>query len=398
MFWWLYYVNSPVKSQDFDVFNKPLLIWLQGGPGAASTGYGNFMEFGPLDMNFQKRNFTWVNDYNVLFIDSPVGTGFSYVENDSLYVSNNQEMVNDLMRCIGKFFDRIPSFRNVSSYIMGESYGGKVVVELAHVWYKAQERGTIISKLQGIGLGSPWISPIDSLYHSAEYLLNMGMIDPLDYIEIQKSTKEVEKLINSEDWNHAFNVFLRNCADRYLYMIGDFNNILLEKKFFSSHKYTSGYRKSSNYIQEFEDLNKSLQSSINSVKKALNLTDYEWTISSDPVYQHLIADFLKPVTNTVEKLLNETNLKVYVFNGQLDPIVPTAGTLTWMEKLKWRHAETWKSTKRDPLVVDNILEGFIKGYGTLRLYWISRAGHMAPPDNPFAMKAILQDITTTNIL
>ncbi|KAG8038184.1 hypothetical protein G9C98_006509 [Cotesia typhae] len=319
MFWWLYYVNSPVKSQDFDVFNKPLLIWLQGGPGAASTGYGNFMEFGPLDMNFQKRNFTWVNDYNVLFIDSPVGTGFSYVENDSLYVSNNQEMVNDLMRCIGKFFDRIPSFRNVSSYIMGESYGGKVVVELAHVWYKAQERGTIISKLQGIGLGSPWISPIDSLYHSAEYLLNMGMIDPLDYIEIQKSTKEVEKLINSEDWNHAFNVFLRNCADRYLYMI-------------------------------------------------------------------------------VEKLLNETNLKVYVFNGQLDPIVPTAGTLTWMEKLKWRHAETWKSTKRDPLVVDNILEGFIKGYGTLRLYWISRAGHMAPPDNPFAMKAILQDITTTNIL
>lgn len=116
--------------------------------------------------------------------------------------------------------------------------------------------------------------------------------------------------------------------------------------------------------------------------------------------------------------MNETSLKVYVFNGQLDPVVPTAGTLKWMEKLKWRHAETWKSTKRDPLVVDNILEGFVKGYGTLRLYWISRAGHMvsqkltslivtiiilnftlqAPPDNPFAMKAILQDITTDNFL
>lgn len=136
MFWWLYYVNPPVKSQDFDVFNKPLLIWLQGGPGAASTGYGNFMEFGPLDINLQKRNYTWVNDYNVLFIDSPVGTGFSYVENNSLYVTDNQEMVNDLMGCIGKFFDRIPPFRNVSSYIMGESYGGKVVVELAHIWYK----------------------------------------------------------------------------------------------------------------------------------------------------------------------------------------------------------------------------------------------------------------------
>ncbi|CAD6240062.1 GSCOCG00002484001-RA-CDS, partial [Cotesia congregata] len=397
MFWWLYYVNPPVKSPDFDVFDKPLLIWLQGGPGVASTGYGNFIEFGPLDINLQKRNYTWVNDYNVLFIDSPVGTGFSYVENDSLYVNDNQEIVNDLMGCIGKFFDRVPRFRNVSSYILGESYGGKVVVEFAHIWYKAQEKGTIISKLQGIGLGSPWISPIDSIYHSAEYLLNMGMIDTIDYIDVQKSTKELQKLINSEEWIQAFNIFLTNCADRYLYRISDFNNILIEKKFVSSHIYTSGYRKFSNYTNDFEDLNKSLQSSINNtVKKALNLTDYEWTISSDPVYEHLIADFLKPVTNTVEKLLNETSLKVYVFNGQLDPIIPTAGTLAWMEKLKWRHAELWRSTKRDALVVDNILEGFVKGYGTLRLYWISRAGHMAPLDNPFAMKAILQDITTEN--
>lgn len=45
---------------------------------------------------------------------------------------------------------------------------------------QAQEKGTIISKLQGIGLGSPWISPIDSLYHSAEYLLNMVNIFPVN--------------------------------------------------------------------------------------------------------------------------------------------------------------------------------------------------------------------------
>ena len=73
MFWWLY--RSPTDWQ-----NKPLVMWLQvrncaraiywcilthvyplqGGPGASSTGFGNFIEIGPLDINLQPRPTTWV--------------------------------------------------------------------------------------------------------------------------------------------------------------------------------------------------------------------------------------------------------------------------------------------------------------------------------------------------
>jgi len=62
MFWWLYYTTADVKSY----YDKPLIIWLQGGPGGSSTSYGNFVELGPLDIDLHPRNYTWVINYYVI--------------------------------------------------------------------------------------------------------------------------------------------------------------------------------------------------------------------------------------------------------------------------------------------------------------------------------------------
>lgn len=57
MFWWLYFTTDKQVSSFYD---RPLVIWLQGGPGGSSTGYGNFEELGPFDVNLNYRNYTWV--------------------------------------------------------------------------------------------------------------------------------------------------------------------------------------------------------------------------------------------------------------------------------------------------------------------------------------------------
>lgn len=54
----------------------PLVVWLQGGPGGSSTGFGNFLEIGPLDSTLTPRNISWIQTANVLFIDNPVGAIF----------------------------------------------------------------------------------------------------------------------------------------------------------------------------------------------------------------------------------------------------------------------------------------------------------------------------------
>lgn len=63
--------------------NYPTVIWLNGGPGSSSQ-LGNFQELGPLRLVRQYdavlNNYTWANNFNLLFIDQPIGTGLSYAD------------------------------------------------------------------------------------------------------------------------------------------------------------------------------------------------------------------------------------------------------------------------------------------------------------------------------
>ena len=43
------------------IFFNIYYLSFQGGPGASGVGYGNFGELGPLDVNLNPRNTTWVN-------------------------------------------------------------------------------------------------------------------------------------------------------------------------------------------------------------------------------------------------------------------------------------------------------------------------------------------------
>lgn len=60
------------------------------------------------------------------------------------------------------------------------------------------------------------------------------------------------------------------------------------------------------------------------VREALDL-NVTWGDQAGAVFSALAGDFMKPVTDIVELLLNTTDIKVAVYNGQLDLIVDTPG-------------------------------------------------------------------------
>lgn len=82
-----------------------------------------------------------------------------------------------------------------------------------------------------------------------------------------------------------------------------------------------------------------------------------------------------------------------IVSGQLDLIVATPGTVKWVNNLNSIYSDKYKSNDRSPMIVDDVLEGYIRRAGPFSMYWVDRAGHMVPADNPAAMKFILQYVT-----
>ncbi|XP_029164023.1 retinoid-inducible serine carboxypeptidase-like [Nylanderia fulva] len=396
MFWWLYYTTADVKSY----YEKPLIIWLQGGPGGSSTAYGNFEELGSLDVNLKPRNYTWVKNYNVLFIDNPVGTGFSYVNSSSAFATTNTEIACDLLECIRGFYDKLPKFKSVPTYIITESYGGKMGAEFAFIWAQAQKTGNIESNLQGVALGDAWISPIDCVMTWAQFLLNMGMIDTHDFKDIDTAAKKTKEIIKMGEWKMA----TKHCGITQQIILNttyniDFYNILEKRQFISYDislypmwSFVADLFIYGPFIPHQKNLLDNLMNG--SVKKTLDLKVRHGHQSVE-VINYLKEDFMKPVTNIMELLLNETNLKVFVYNGNLDLVVTTLSTLLWIEKLKWKEADAWKYSIREPIVnKDNVVKGYVKARGNFAMYWVNRAGHMVPKNNPAVMELILQALTS----
>lgn len=44
--------------------------------------------------------------------------------------------------------------------------------------------------------------------------------------------------------------------------------------------------------------------------------------------------------------------------------------------MNWKLSRDWLTASRSPLVVNNIIEGYYKGVGNFRFYWVNRSGHM----------------------
>ncbi|KAJ8975562.1 hypothetical protein NQ317_000746 [Molorchus minor] len=366
MFWWLHYTTANVEN----VEDRPLVIWLQGGPGASSTGFGNFAELGPLDVNLQVRNTSWDKYVNVLFVDNPVGTGYSYVDTNDALTTTNKQIAEDFVEFLKGFYEALPLFKDVPLYIFSESYGGKMTAEIALVLYQAIQNGQIESKFKGIGLGDSWISPIDSVLTWAPYLLTTGVVDKNGYEAIMKVAEKTKESLEAGNFVEATELWgkTERAVDVASYGV-DFYNILTKIKGYNNNKIGKSHLHKPNMRDEDYEISVLMNGQ---VKEALNI-DRQWGENTN-VFKYLTEDFMKPVTDIVEKLLNTTDIK-------------------WVDNLHWSGKEEWISIKQEAFAVDNYNEGYVKKVGNLAMYSINRSGHMVPSDNPAAMNYILKDVT-----
>lgn len=397
MFWWFYGAENSAER-----VNLPLILWLQGGPGASGTGFGNFMEIGPVDINMKSRSTAWTKKANLLFIDNPVGAGFSYATDESGFTTNVTGIAEDLFHVFSAFMGKYPVFSNTPFYIFCESYGGKMTSVFADRLYTGQRNGEIKSNLRGVALGDSWISATDSVLTWGPFLYQYNLLDEMDLEKVMNISQASVTAFNAgnfalstELWGQTEEIISKVTDDVNVYNVlqhhvpSDFQTLSSSRKLkgrlgqlFNTH--VGRFQKPS--LTEF--MNGPVREKLGIIPKSVL-----WGAQSGEVFAHQSEDFMKPVVNYVDKLISY-GLKVVVFQGQLDMICDTPGAEAWIKKLEWQNLPLFLSSPRKALYLpgqEGNTQAFLKSYDNFSLYYIMNAGHMVPADNgPMALQMVDQ--------
>jgi serine carboxypeptidase 1 len=175
LFWWYY--KSPQRASSPGK-PWPTILWLQGGPGASGVGLGNFLEVGPLDVNLKPRDSTWLQKADLIFVDNPVGVGYSYADDPSALVTTDWQAATDateLLRALAA--KEIPTLQSSPLFLVAESYGGKYAATLGVSLARAIRAGDLKLNLGGVALGDSWISPEDFTLAYTPLLLEVSRLD-----------------------------------------------------------------------------------------------------------------------------------------------------------------------------------------------------------------------------
>ena len=146
MFYWF------AESQR-DPENDPVILWTNGGPGC--SGLGGFMtEQGPFrpvksgnTTSLKYNDFAWNKIASTVFIEQPVGVGFSSAPDGMVY--GDAQAAEDNMRFVVGFFQKFKNFQALDFYITSESYGGHYMPTLARELLEHDV------KLTGVAVGNP---------------------------------------------------------------------------------------------------------------------------------------------------------------------------------------------------------------------------------------------------
>ncbi|BES90578.1 Carboxypeptidase [Nesidiocoris tenuis] len=345
----------------------PFALWLQGGPGGSSL-YGTFAENGPFSINEDDLTLTqgkhyWSQELNMIYIDSPVGTGFSFTQYEEGFATNETRVGADLYSALVQFFQLFPEYKKNKFFITGESYAGKYIPALAHTIHVNNPSADLKINLVGFAIGDGWIDPRNMMVYS-EYLLQHGIVDEKTAAAMKIHEKNATALIDQKKFHEA--------TEEWHKVVGLFEAATGGE--LSTYDYTLVH----NNFDGDEDL---ISRYLNQphVRKAIHVGDLVYNDGSK-VSQHLFDDMTKSVADWLEELLD--HYKVLLYNGQLDIIVAYPLTMSFVKTLKWSGAAAYAKASRELWYVENELAGFHKTVGNFTEILVRNAGHMVPGDQP----------------
>ncbi|KAF8405072.1 hypothetical protein HHK36_009969 [Tetracentron sinense] len=366
-----------------DPSSKPLLLWLNGGPGCSSFGVGAMVEIGPFGVNsdgksLYLRRHAWNRVANTLFLESPAGVGFSYSNTTSDYhASGDKRTAQDAYTFLINWFKRYPHYKKRDLYIMGESYSGFYIPELADtiIHKNMQEDSSSAIQLKGIMIGNGIMNDVTDRRGIYDYVWSHALIsDETHQGLIEHCGKSIspecdyfEEKVGLEAGNiDYYNIYIPTC-------LSSSNSSIKPKR-------QGGFDPcEEDYVYNYLNLPQ-VQEALHANKTKL---PYPWQFCSPlitswrdspstmfPIYRRLIS----------------AGLPILLFSGDVDAVVPVCSTRYSIDAMNLTVIKPWHPWSDETKEV----AGYQVVYKGLTFATIRGAGHEAPRFQPRRALALVK--------
>ena len=347
----------------------PLLIWLQGGPGASSL-FSLFHEIGPYelrrdgkgkhgDIKLTQRALTWNNKYGLLFIDNPVGAGFSYTKSADGYPTTEEEVARNLLTLLQQFYLVFPALSQVPLYLTGESYAGHYIPAFGNLIHSHNAPLTNSSPsfipLHGLAIGDGWIDPINMVPEYPAMLENMGLIDSSQEKVFESYCTRITAAIKAKYMSSAFEIWDEMINGDLFPYSSLFLNVT------GSYDYDNNQNTqppvSFSLFAEFLDAP--------ATRSAIHVASAPFGTNASDAEKALASDFMRSMVPELQTLI--PHYKVLIYSGNLDIIVGEPLTEAFMSKLSFNGSAAFHAAARQPYKVggddDPEVAGYVKHAG-----------------------------------
>ncbi|CAN1809473.1 Serine carboxypeptidase 24 [Linum perenne] len=376
MFYWLTEAASNPST-------KPLVLWLNGGPGCSSVAFGASEEIGPFRIN-KTASSLYLNKYS-------------------------WNRAEDSLTFLITWMKRFPQYKYREFYLTGESYAGKV--NLILVFRQGLEFESHRNFILWAGNYVPQLAKkildynkehSSSIINLKGFMVGNAIIDRY-YDRLGRYTYWwTHSMISDQTYNSIFdkcdfaNKISNECFDFLLYTrsheIGeiDFYSIyspycleklgngtrsrseFLEVKNANLPMMVSGYDPcSENYAEMYYnrvDVQKAMHANVTGIP-------YKWTACSKVVAENW-NDSEVSMLSTYKELI-AAGLKIWVFSGDTDAVLPVTST-----RLSLNHMNLTVKTRWSPWKSGAQVGGWTEEYEGLTFATVRGAGHEVPLHQP----------------
>ncbi|TXG64070.1 hypothetical protein EZV62_011064 [Acer yangbiense] len=379
-----YFIESEGNPKE-----DPLLLWYSGGPGCSALN-GLIYEIGPLAFNITEYEggtpqlkyypYSWTKTASILFVDAPVGTGFSYSTSSDGYATSDTSTALQVYHFLKLWLVDHPQFLKVQLFVGADSYSGiSATIVVQHILDGNGDGNWPILNLKGYILGCPRIDGQINENSKTVFAHRIGLVSDELYRATKESCGANYYGVTTADSACYENLKLINKCTKDI----NKNDILEPKCTWASPEPESEPLARRSLEENSEDLmilstsriapdfwchnfNYSLSyvwANDESVQDALNVTKgtiRDWKRCNKSL------DYTYDVTTVLDYHRNFTSkgLQALVYNGDHDFTIPNVGTQEWIKELNLTIINDWR-----PWLVDGQTAGYL--HNKVFRTWIS---------------------------